>query len=699
MAQQLTQELSENCARLRSNHVRLTSLDKFFYYRFCSILCEPANSELTSLLTDSLAQNSSLEELMLDGAILFRHNNAAGHLQSVKEHLIRNNKNLKHLKLRWCESEADLLEAVASSSSLKTLEMHVQRAVDVGHLLSSTSSIESLSIQSAGLVSGLGRGLLSNRSLLRLKLTGRIQDDEMKALVEGLEQNQHSSLTSLQIKVSSTAQAVSLRNLLQSPNCRLQELDLSNSNLRQTEAQVAILEGLAGNTSLKRLVLNQSSLSRSSSLNRDAWLHAFSKNRSLQSLELASNFLRPADVSVLVEALPQSPTLQHLNLEFNFLSSGASAVLSKAMRTARWTKLSLSGMEFSSASEASMLRNALMDNRGLKDFVFGPLWLKLEDEDEKNLALRMILEGLVGNATLEKISLDGFGCNSATVRDLLLGLSDKTNLKSFTLRDSSFCPEVCDQALLHLLQSNTSLEELDLGKYGSFEESTVQSVAKGLRVNKTLKALRLFHCQVEGRDWHELFEALEENSTLESLDLKCLSAKKKDGDRIFLQLCRSLPRMQGLKRIAFHGPGGYSPGEELIPDFLHALEQNYHLEEISVIVTGKHKEQMEYILDLNKSGRSMLRSADALPKSMWPHLLARMTPKKDASALFYTLEGSVGKWSPRSVDGSPQKDIALSHAVEKHVAHFKENHPSIPSAFALAQRGHVKPSIKIAKSA
>jgi hypothetical protein len=99
----------------------------------------------------------------------------------------------------------------------------------------------------------------------------------------------------------------------------------------------------------------------------------------------------------------------------------------------------------------------------------------------------MILEGLVGNSTFEKMSVEDFDNKPETVRDLLLGMSDKTNLKSFILRRCGwFCPEVCNQALLGILQSNTSLEELDLGIKGSFGESnTVRLVAKGLRVNKT----------------------------------------------------------------------------------------------------------------------------------------------------------------------------------------------------------------------
>ena len=689
----LLSEFTGFCDRLRRNDVRTKVLDQEFYFRFCSLVLHRENAELVTMLANSIAENTSLEELTLDGGILFRHENAENHLEAAKTHLRRNKRNLQHLTLRWCGES--LLEAAAESPSLKSITMNLQKAIDVENFLSGTNSIESLKISTSSSVVGLGAGISTNHSLKKLELLiTRFQDEDMASLCTGLISKRDLALSSLQLKVYSLAQLKSLQDFLKSSTCKLEVLDLSRSDLRGEESQIALLEGLSHNCSLRRLVLDQCSLGKSGGLAPLAWIQAFEANRSMQELSFVGNFLEPSDFETLVQSLARSPGVQSLNLELNLIPSEVTRLLSNALMLTGigWNKLSLSGIEVSSLKDANVLKEALVQNESLNDLKLGSVWVTAEQENENKHAVKTIAEGIIGNRSLKRISIEGFGTEAEDVRDLMIGLASKSNVRSLVLRRSKFSASVCDNALRELISSNTSLVELDLESHESFEKSTVRAIADGVAINKTIKTFRLFQCKVDDCDWSDLLKALEANSSVECLDLRCRSPKEADGKAIFECFCQSLPNLKGLKEFIFHDVGGYLPDQKNAARLLAALEKNHCLERVSIDAQAPYAKKTSLLLELNKFGRRLLPVSDGLSPALWSVAFATMAASRDGSELFYCLRRTVDKWSEHTsksaeckMDRKPLPIISHSHPKE-YLAKIPTKMPYLaPATFTIAK--------------
>lgn len=627
------------CHDIRNSDIRFWKLDKSFYYSYCSLLCDNENAGThLATFTDAMARNSSIEELALDGAILFRHANAAVHMQSIRTHLTESNPRLRALVLRWCGHEADLLEAVAAAASLQEVEMQVQRAVDVTHLLRTTQSIRKLSIQTSASVTGLTQ-LRGNNTLEALSILGRITDEEMHDLCEALQHN--STLTSLAVRITSPAQAEDIKTLLQSKFCGIRKLDVSFSDLRPLTSQVAIMEGLTCNRSIIDLNMSQVLLARDSDLNKDAWMQCFAKNKSLESLNVSGNYFKTSDIDTLVSAIMQSQTVKELNLERNALSAEACRLLFPAIPSL--TKLHLNGIDLASDHDAEFFRDSLLQAKNLEELQIGHVWLS----GETPRSYDYIIEGILGNASLQHLSVDCFGRTPEHVRDLLCGLCDKP-LRTLKLSQSKFTPSTCNAALRDLIVRNHTIEEIDLGKHIAFTDETIQAVASGLRVNRSLRALRLYQCELSTNAWIPLLESLQVNQTLHVLDLQCISPQNHEGDELLKVVCQYLPIIQGLKEISFHGPGGLLLNDKQAILIIDALERNTSLQKISVTTTNIfHKNRIEYILDWNRAGRRVLRSGVSL--SLWPVALTKATSAKDPTVLYQTLALGADQWNAHRV--------------------------------------------------
>lgn len=661
-----TSEFKDLCDRLKQNDPRLKAVEMAFYYRYCSLLSSSSRSneteeseepeQLLMKWSSALAGNHTLETLAIDGALLFHSENADHHLRSIMQHLIGNRENLRSIHLRWCGNKPELLEALALCPQLTHLHIHEQEAINFEGLLSTTQSIQRLTICCAGHgFVGIGAGLSKNKSVQKLELTGRAL--QVEDICDGLIANSCTALKSIKVKIDSEGQAAAIQCLLSSSHCQIEELDLSNSNLRDHKMQERILSGLAKSINLRKLTLDHSNMRGGYRFQPEAWHQAF-ENSALTSLDLACHVLQPDDAVTILEAVQKSPMLVELTLNLAFMSRGALRSLCKAIRSkdTQWTKLSVSDIEIMTLEDAEQLKESLLQNNALQNVSFPRMFCShTMSVLGKKRAYDLIIEGIAESVSIDRVSLDMFGGRSENVRSLFHTLSSRKQIKYLALRDSHYEAAMCDGALSQFLRVNRSIKELDLSRHNTMEQSTVQVIADGLLHNTCIEKLCLQHCQTSEQDWKCIVQALETNQTLQMLDIQCLSASRIDGERVLNQFQLSMPRIHGLRQFFFHGPNGFPLESDLqATRFLDALDNHCHqLEAISVnVASRKIMESLDFQLLLNQSGRRLVRSVPAGDLACIPELLSCTGKQQDYSAtsvVFSFLKDSVDKWTAETM--------------------------------------------------
>jgi Ran GTPase-activating protein (RanGAP) involved in mRNA processing and transport len=416
----------------------------------------------------------------------------------------------------------------------------------------------------------------------------------------------------------------------------LKQLDLTQSSLEDGESVRAILDGLSFNTSLHELTLTKCGLGRSrSGLDMATWSSCFERNQTLQRLNLSWNYLQKChDADLLATVLPKCISLRELDLQWNLVSSESYAnwcrYLFPFIHTIRLTVL-----ELPDARAAGLLSQAILgDESKLRNLEVGRLWFT----DEEQQGMQIVLEALtnVTRNRLESLTLENFGHSPEQVRDLLEGLSRNKCLRSLTLLASNYDPDVCDEALYRLLAVNTTLSDLAIGKNKQFSVGTTRALSEGLRSNRNLKRLHIYQCSQLG-DWSSVFESLQQNTSLEILDIQ---NGPLHGEVMFQDFCRVLPRIGGLKQLLFAGPGDCRVGPTSSADFLRALKVNTSLESINVCLATSHDvDRMKHYLRLNRVGRKMLRHAGNMPLGLWPHVYAKSLSASlsDPSQAYYLM--------------------------------------------------------------
>lgn len=607
-------DFHELCSAVARSDPRVSTFDKSMYFRYCGILC--SDSDAVERLTNAFLQNTSLRDLTLDGGILS---------VSQMEAILQSKPSLQHLSLRWCH-EASLLETAAKNCpALQTVDLVFQRQVDLQGFLAHCGA-EQISIRTCASLTGITTGLSYNASLRKFRLHGRMADSTVMEITQAA-----SKLTHLALRIHTVSQVTALAELLRTTH-RLQELDLTGSNLRQGEA--IFWQGLAENQTLQTLIVNQCSLSLTD-LDVPTLQQHWRKNRVLRRVEVASNFLSATAFATLFAVLPNS--VQQVNLELNLIDSESCIMLVNALSTtgSRWTHLQLDSVVIDTLSTATALGAALSEHSYLQEFGLKRVWISDLTPDETKAAWQAILNGAVTNKSIRKLALEGIGDSPSTVRDFLRLVASKANLDTLILRDARFDASECNAALAYLVQYG-QLRSLDLGRNNGIDDSTVRAVGTALRYNTRLRELKMFQC-ASVQNWTALWDTLLVNQSLHKLDISIINPNEDVGEELFKQICNYLPRWKGLQDLTFQGPGGFTPRDASA--FVQILQRNFSLRRISLQLSFADERVVQWWLDMNGAGRRQWLQSSAVR----PAQLA--VAAKDASTLFYCLKTTIGKWS------------------------------------------------------
>jgi len=200
--------------------------------------------------------------------------------------------------------------------------------------------------------------------------------------------------------------------------------------------------------------------------------------------------------------------------------------------------------------------------------------------------------------SLVKLDFQGSRLSDASMHVLCQAMTKNQSVKFWCLDFNSFRTKGSMQALRHMLQHNTHLEDLHL--FGNqIQGQGAISLAEGLRHNRTLKTLVLSLNDIGDDGVAALAQALTYNTTLRKLWMPSNNV----GDDGLLAVAQHMPQWSGLRELNV----GDSFDEPAANAMLSALKQNMVLRQLYLESPYYSCEDMDdnvdFLLRLNRAGR------------------------------------------------------------------------------------------------
>jgi hypothetical protein len=144
-------------------------------------------------------------------------------------------------------------------------------------------------------------------------------------------------------------------------------------------------------------------------------------------------------------------------------------------------------------------------------------------------------------------------------------------------------------------------------------------------------------CGISDDDFVELMSALEENETLEDIDLAGILFDVQG----YLALASSLPNIKGLQQIDFSWT---TSDPSVMPALLQGFRKNTSLISVNIdgCEPGKWSQELSFLLYRNKFSRLLQDSDidDRQSLGLWPRALGSVSTRPDV--LFHVLTSTAG---------------------------------------------------------
>jgi Ran GTPase-activating protein (RanGAP) involved in mRNA processing and transport len=478
---------------------------------------------------------------------------------------VESSKTLKRLQLGYTEYCLEipmiisaLLLALSRNTSVTELITYNQSirwaSVAFRELLTRTKTLQKLEISGPGCeafhevqTAAITSGFANNTSLRDLKFV-EWRAADLAPVLTALQN--HPALQKIHLEYhpdfSDNIPSLSgLEVLLRSQDSKVKELILEKVDTH-TVGLHPVLRELGRNTTVTNLTIGDSVLGRDSVQQLKAVVR---QNTALQHLILRGNRLRNAGLAEIAPVLYRNTSIKSLDLSHNSLDDIESASLLRQLirRNKTITSLCLAGNAFG--------RNAA--------------------------AARDILESMCSNTALQQLDLSVCGLGDRGISVLADALvSRNASILEVNLSEN----EITSVGVRALIDDNVEamkiLTKLRLVCNPIRSEGvTILAKALGRNAIPNLQELDLFRCGIEDDGIGALVLALEQNTSLQILNL----AGNNFGEQGFMALAESLPNIKGLQQIGFTDNAGL---RTTLPLILAGFRKNTSLVKVHIVGWG-----------------------------------------------------------------------------------------------------------------
>jgi Ran GTPase-activating protein (RanGAP) involved in mRNA processing and transport len=378
----------------------------------------------------------------------------------------------------------------------------------------------------------------------------------------------------------------------------------------------------------------------------DPVMQELGRNTTVINLAIRDSVLTSEDIQQLKAVLHQNTTIQHLILRGNHLrNTGLSEIASGLYRNTSIKSLDLSYNGLDDVESANVLRELIRRNKTITslciaDNAFG----------RSDAAARSIVEGVSSNTVLQQLDLGRCGLVDQDISVLANALGTRNaSILEVDLR----CNGITSVGVRALVDDNMEALKTLTKLCLTFnpvknEGATILADALGRNALPSLKRLHLDNCSIEDDGFVALVSALEQNTSLQILDLQ----GNHFGERGYTAFAESLPNITGLHQINLRANISAS-FESNLPLLLGGFRKNTSLVEVKS-GAGANREWSQEMKFLGQRNRftPLLKTSDRLgacPRlGIWSRALATVAAEPDV--LFYVLRNK-----PKLVGGSKKR--------------------------------------------
>jgi hypothetical protein len=526
-----------------------------------------------------------------------------------------------------------LLRALSRNASVTELLVDTKSvgwaSVAFQELLTCTQTLQKLQIFGSSLhkdlsevqIAAISSGFANNTTLRDLKFQGWRPAD-LAPVLTALQD--HPALRKIYFgPASSYAYLQSLSGLdvlLRSQDSRVNELVLDQVSTR-TVGLCPVIRELGRNTTVTSLVIRDSVLSRENVQELKSMLR---QNTALQSLDLESSALGSAGLAEIAPALYRNTSIKSLDLSYNGLHNITSADVLRVLirRNKTITSLCIARNCFGrNAAAVRSIADSMRRNTTLQQLDLSAC--ELNDQGISVLANAFAIR----NASLQELNIYNNSITSVGVRALVDDNVDA--VKTLT--------KLC-------LSGNPIRSEGAIILADAFERNAMSS----------LKRLDLDRCGIDDDGLVALLSALEQNTSLQILDLK----NNLFAERGFMALAESLPNIRGLQQLYFISHASFQ--STTLTFLLEGFRKNTSLVEVTIAGSGAPGNFLREIKCLGHRNRftPLLKASDSTGTSprlgIWSRALAKVATEPDV--LFHVIRnkpklvGSAGGSKKRKRD-------------------------------------------------
>jgi Ran GTPase-activating protein (RanGAP) involved in mRNA processing and transport len=509
----------------------------------------------------------------------------------------------------------NFLGAISQSTSVMELSLTKLDLGPVsesfGNLLTRTKALRHLHVDLEGRVSleeaataAIASGFSKNTTLREIHLVN-LQETSLTPVLTALQM--HPLLEKLQVEVFSSFNGIDV--MVGSKQSQIKELifvGFIGSTVEAVTGFESFMLKMGRNTTILKLVIAGVPLSRDNIQQLKAMLR---RNTVLQDLDLNGDALGSAGLAEIASALYRNTSIQGLDVSDNCLDDLAAA----------------------NALRELLRRNKTITRLRMDKNAFG----------NNIAAVGCIADGFRANATLQVLNLSSCELNNQSLSIIAAGLGQqKRGLVDLNLSSNQITCSGLQTLVNNASAALSTVTCLQLSDNHLYDEGANFLAETLRRQTLPLKSLQLCHCDISDDGLVALMSALEENETLEivELDDNFFTA------RGYLAVASSLPNIKGLRQIDF-SLRWITSDPSVMSALLEGFRKNTSLHVVN-IACGEHgtywSQELSFLLYRNKFGR-LLQDSDTDDREslgLWSRALGSVAARPDV--LFHVLTSKAG---------------------------------------------------------